>query len=156
MKFLARARSLALICALFSAMGSTSSASNAMPSAANLLSASTRSVTMRAVPRGVQPIDFHGATDSRVSRLTANLSGIYPVLPMGRLPAAVTLNVHQGLTPAGRQSVKGAALQRAARSADFHVIGLQKASDIEESSWLIVLGTCLLGSAAALFRKMNA
>lgn len=87
----------------------------------------------------------------RISRLTLSLSGIYPVLPVGLPALMIGLKVHQGLKATGRQAVQGAVLQRAARSAEF-----EEASGVEEPSLLLVLGTCLLASAAALFRKMKA
>jgi hypothetical protein len=165
MKSFASARSLPLVCVFFVAMGTASPASAAMPSAAGLPSTSTRPVTMTALPHMVQPaslwlnwriapastaIALPATPSSRIFRLTLSLSGIYPVLPVGLPAAVIGLRVHQALKATGRHSVQGAVLQRTARSAGF-----AQASGVEEPSLLLVLGTCLLASAAALFRKMK-
>jgi hypothetical protein len=75
------------------------------------------------------------------------------------LPVAHLVSPH-GVRPALEtpvlKSVKATVLQRTARAAVFQTDALQKVLDMEEPSWLLVLGTCLLGSAAALFRKMKA
>jgi hypothetical protein len=143
MKFFASIRPLPLVCALFLGIGSPSYAGASMPSAAGLLAASTDSVIMKAVLRAVP------------QSLSPELRIARAVLPMRELRPLLTRSVPRGLKSEGRQSVQGAVLRRTAQSAAFQSGAYGKFSGIEESSYLIVLGTCLLGSAAALFRKMN-
>jgi hypothetical protein len=75
------------------------------------------------------------------------------------LPAAHLVSprgVRPALETPGQKSLRATVLPRTARAAEFQTDGLQKVLEMEEPSWLLVLGTCLLGSAAALFRKMKA
>ncbi len=143
MKFFASIRPLPLVCALFLGIGSPSHASASMPSTAGLLAASTDSVIMRAVLRAVP------------QSLSPELRIARAVLPIRELRPLLTRGVPDGLKSQERQSVQGAVLRRTAQSAAFQSGVHGKFSGIEEPSYLIVLGTCLLGSAAALFRKMN-
>ena len=73
-----------------------------------------------------------------------------PVSPMSLLaitPVGLHPNIQKsGSTPLGRR----------ARAAEFDTGRLTRMAELEEPSWLLVLSTCLLASAAALFRRMNA
>lgn len=135
MKSFVSARSFALLCVLFSAMGGATSARALPPAGAGVLPGPGHSAAMR-------------ATATSMSHFTGSLSSSISLHPGAR-------DLHPELQTAGPQSGRGAVLQRAARPAEFHANGLQQVSDMEEPSWLFVLGTCLLGFAAALFRKMK-